>query len=129
MATTSSRPPRVTVTFTPEEIGAIQGRSKRQPSAYLKELALADIGSDDPTCRQFYALGAILNEALGVLVDEAAGQVPDKFIHQLSALRDAMRVLQRQAVMEQRISIQEILQQLHEAVGENKLSPLAESNS
>jgi hypothetical protein len=117
MATTGKRNPRVTVSFTPEELALINGRSGNQASAYLKALALGDIGGDDATCRQFYALGMTLNEALTVLIDESKMSMPYYLIRQLSALRDAIKALQHQAVMEQHISVQEILQQLHDAVG------------
>jgi hypothetical protein len=125
MASTGKRNPRVTVSFTPEELALLNGRSGNQASAYLRALALNDIGSDDITCRQFYALGMTLNEALAVLIDEVEGQVPDKCTHQLQALREAVKALQRQAYMGQ-MDVSEILRQLHDAVGGNRLAQLEE---
>lgn len=125
MATNGKRNPRVTVSFTPEELALINGRSGNQASAYLKALALGDIGGDDATCRQFYALGMTLNEALAVLIDEVEGQVPDKCTHQLRTLREAIKALQQQAYTQQ-MHIPEILRQLHDAVGGNRLAQLEE---
>ncbi|MEM6838485.1 MAG: hypothetical protein AAF609_16710 [Cyanobacteria bacterium P01_C01_bin.120] len=125
MTPPGKRNPRVTVSFTLEELGLISGRCGNQISAYLKMLALDDIGSDDTTCRQFYALGMTLNEALSVVIDiakDSKGQVPDELINQLSTLREAMKAMQRQAVMEAYMDIPEILQQLHGAIGGNRLT-------
>jgi hypothetical protein len=129
MTATGKRNPRVTVSFTQEELRLINARSGNQASAHLKALALRDIGSDDTTCRHLYALGMTLNEALTILIEESEGQVPIQLIRQLSALRDAMKALQRQAVMEQRISVEESLRQIHDAVGGNKLSHLEMASS
>lgn len=118
------RNPRVTVSFTREEMALINGRSGNKPSPYLKKLALADVCGDDQTSRQLYALTMTLNEVLSVLIDEAKDEIPDNFIYRLCVLRSALRELQRQAVSEQQVSIQEALTQLHAVVGGNRLSPL-----
>jgi hypothetical protein len=115
----SRRNPRITVSFSPEEIKYINARSDGDIPAYLKRLALNDSGGDDQVCRQFYELGLTLNEALSELIAAAEGQAPDAFIDQLCVLRDAVRTLQRQAVLDQQISIQEILDKLNDAVNAN----------
>jgi len=117
------RSERVVILLTPDEKQLLDARSGGKSNQYVRDLALQELNAGDQVFRQFYALGMTLNEALAVLIDEVEGQVPDKCTHQLRTLREAIKALQQQAYMQQ-MDISEILRQLHDAVGGNRLVQL-----
>lgn len=116
------RSERICIRLTPDEKQLLDAQSGGKSNQYVRNLAFQELNAGDQVLRQFYALGMTLNEALAVLIDEAEGQVPDKVLDQLSTFRDAMKAMQRQAFMEQHMDIPEILRQLHDAVGGNRLA-------
>jgi hypothetical protein len=116
------RTERVVIRLTPDEkqtLDALSGGNGRQ---HARDLILQESGTSSQVLHQLHAFALTLNEALSVLIEESEGQASKKLTCQLSALRDAMKQLQRQAQMETSISVQEILQQLHDAVGGDKLA-------
>lgn len=114
------RSERVVIRLTPDEKQTLDALSGGKSNQYVRDLVFQDSNAGDQVLRQFYALGMTLNEALAVLIDEVESQVPAPCTDQLRALRDAVKALQRQAYMQQ-MNIPEILRQLHDAVGGNKL--------
>jgi|GEM_PF-2131255 len=117
------RSERVVIRLTPDEKQLLDARSGGKSNQYVRNLAFQELNAGDQVFRQFYALGMTLNEALAVLIDEVEGQVPDKCTHQLRTLREAVKAFQRQAYTQQ-MDIPEILRQLHDAVGGNRLAQL-----
>jgi hypothetical protein len=117
------RSERVVVLLTPDEKQLLDALSGDKSNQYVRDLIFQELSAGDQVFRQFYALGMTLNESLAVLIDEVEGQVPDQCTHQLRALREAVKALQQQAYTQQ-TDIPEILRQLHDAVGGNRLAQL-----
>jgi len=115
------RTERVVIRLTPDEkqtLDALSGGNGRQ---HARDLILQESSASDQISHQLHAFALTLNEALSVLIEESEGQAAKNLTRQLLALRDAMKQLQRQILMESDVSVQEILQQLHDAVGSDKL--------
>jgi len=117
------RSERVVILLTPDEKQTLDALSDGKSNQYVRDLVFQELNAGDQVFRQFYALGMTLNEALAVLIDEVEGQVPAPCIHQLNALREAVKALQQQAYTQQ-MDIPKILRQLHDAVGGNRLAQL-----